>query len=159
MASRCTKRGLGWVSGRTSSWKGWLGAGTGCPGKWWSHCPWKHIKDMGLWWLATWFSGGFGSVRLMVGRDYLKNLFLCKWFYETGHRWCSIFWHAVSNLRGLQAGQMLVLSHFPLSLFQRLSTSIKPLISKFLLNGNTRRNFCCLRDIRPDIFLVFLLWQ
>lgn len=39
--------GLDWVSGRVSSWKGWLGTATGCPKKWWYFCPWKYLKMCG----------------------------------------------------------------------------------------------------------------
>lgn len=153
IASRCTRGGLDWVLGGISSWEGWIGAGTGFPGKWWSHCPWKRIRDMWIWWLAKWFSGGLGSVRLMVRLDYLKDLFLRKWFYETGHSWCFIFWHAVysvwaagwSDVDSFLPHEKKVMSrHYPLWK--------NHLISKFLLNGNTRRN-------KTWHFLVFLLWQ
>jgi len=32
---------------------------------------------------GTWFSGGLGSARLMVGLDDLKGLFHPKWFYDS----------------------------------------------------------------------------
>ena len=36
-----------------------------------------------MWRLGTWFRGGLGSVRLMVGLDDLKGLFQPKRFYES----------------------------------------------------------------------------
>ena len=36
-----------------------------------------------MWHLGTWFSGGLGSVRFMVGLDDLKGLFQSKWFYDS----------------------------------------------------------------------------
>ena len=38
--------------------------------------PWSSSSCL----LRTWFSGGFGSVRFMVGLDDLKGLFRPKWF-------------------------------------------------------------------------------
>ncbi|KAK4815871.1 hypothetical protein QYF61_009922 [Mycteria americana] len=38
--------------------------GTGCPGKWLSHHPWKYLKDVWMRCLWTWCSGGLGSVSL-----------------------------------------------------------------------------------------------
>jgi len=41
--------------------------------------------------LGTWFSGGIGSVRLMVGLD-LEGLLQPKWFYDSvAWRWCAFF--------------------------------------------------------------------
>ena len=36
-----------------------------------------------MWCLGTWFSGGLGSVTLMVGLDDLKGLFQPKRFYDS----------------------------------------------------------------------------
>ena len=36
-----------------------------------------------MWHLWTWFSGGLGSVRFMVGLDDLKGLFQPKWLYDS----------------------------------------------------------------------------
>jgi len=55
--------------------KGLSSIGMGCPGKWWSHHPWRYLHDLEIWCLGTWFSGGLGSVRLMVGLSDLKGLF------------------------------------------------------------------------------------
>lgn len=32
---------LGWILGKNSSWKEWLGTGACCPGGWWGHHPWR----------------------------------------------------------------------------------------------------------------------
>jgi len=37
---------LYWILGKISSLKEWLSIGTGCPVKWWSHHPWRYLKDM-----------------------------------------------------------------------------------------------------------------
>ena len=36
--------GLDWILGDISSLKGLSSAGTGFPGKWWSHHPWRYLK-------------------------------------------------------------------------------------------------------------------
>jgi len=40
-----------------------------------------------MWYLGTWFSGGLGSVSLMLGLDDLKGFFQPKLFYDSmgGH--------------------------------------------------------------------------
>jgi len=60
---------------------------TGCPEKWLSRHPWRYLKDVCMWQLGTWFSGGLGSVRLMIGPDDLKGLFQPKLFYD----WVELF--------------------------------------------------------------------
>jgi len=42
----------------------------------------EYLKDMQVWCLATWFSGGLGSARLMIRLD-LKGLFQPKRFYDS----------------------------------------------------------------------------
>jgi len=37
--------GLGLISGRISSWRGWSGIGTCCPGQCWGPHPWRHLGD------------------------------------------------------------------------------------------------------------------
>jgi len=32
------------------------GAGTGCPGRWWTHCPWSCSRNVWLFYWGTWFS-------------------------------------------------------------------------------------------------------
>lgn len=45
----------------------------------WNKLPRKVVESLSLEvGQAMWFTGGFGSVRLMVGLDYLKDLFLRK---------------------------------------------------------------------------------
>ena len=35
------------VSGKEFlNWCKWSGAGTGCPGRWWSHCPWRCSRNI-----------------------------------------------------------------------------------------------------------------
>lgn len=60
--------------------------GTGCPVKWCCHhswrylSTWRHLKDVQMWPLRTWFSCGLGRAALMV-KD-LKCLFQPKLFYD-----------------------------------------------------------------------------
>jgi len=42
----CVMGGLDWILGKISLLKEWSGIGTGCPGKWWSHHPWRHSKHV-----------------------------------------------------------------------------------------------------------------
>jgi len=60
-----------------------VNTGTCCPGKWWSHCPCRYLKNVWMWCLGAWFSGGFGSVRLTVGLHHLKGPFQPKLFYDS----------------------------------------------------------------------------
>ena len=46
MASSCSRGGLDWMLGKISSPKGLLSIGTGCPGKWLSHHPWRYLKNV-----------------------------------------------------------------------------------------------------------------
>ena len=41
MASSCARGDSGWMLGNTSFSRVWSGTGMGCPGRWWSHCPWR----------------------------------------------------------------------------------------------------------------------
>jgi len=34
------------ILGEISSLKEWSGIGPGCPGRWWSHHPWRHSKNV-----------------------------------------------------------------------------------------------------------------
>ncbi|PKU46842.1 hypothetical protein llap_2815 [Limosa lapponica baueri] len=52
------------------------------PRKWWNHHPWRYLKDGQMWCLRTWFSGGFGSLRLTVGLDDLTGPFQPRRFYD-----------------------------------------------------------------------------
>jgi len=49
MSSSCTRRGSHCIRGNISSQKELWCAGTGCPGRWWSHCPWRYSKTVWLW--------------------------------------------------------------------------------------------------------------
>ena len=73
MASSCTRAGLDWIFGKISSLKEWSGTGTGCPGQWGSHHPWRGSKTMQMWHLGTWFSRR-GGVGLAVWLDDLRSL-------------------------------------------------------------------------------------
>lgn len=35
--------------------------GTACPGQWLNHHPWKDLKDVWMWYLRAWVSGGLAS--------------------------------------------------------------------------------------------------
>lgn len=43
-ASNCTRSGLDWILGKIGSLEKWINIGKGCPGKQWSHQPWKASK-------------------------------------------------------------------------------------------------------------------
>ena len=51
-----TSGGASWVLGEISPLKEWSGIGMGCPGRWWSHHPWKRSRNMEAWHLGTWES-------------------------------------------------------------------------------------------------------
>lgn len=55
------------------------------PGRWLIHHPWGCLKDMWIRHLGTQFIGGFGSVRLLVGSNDLRDSFQLKWSYDTIH--------------------------------------------------------------------------
>jgi len=40
------KEGLDWILGKISLLKEWSGIGIGCPGRWWSHHPWRYLKNV-----------------------------------------------------------------------------------------------------------------
>jgi len=46
MASSCNREGLNWVLGKITLLKELWSIGTGCPGKWYSHHPWRCSKDV-----------------------------------------------------------------------------------------------------------------
>ena len=48
---------------------------------------WRYLKDVQMWCLGTWFSGGLGSIRLTLGLDDLKGPFQPKWFYDSMILW------------------------------------------------------------------------
>ena len=49
MALRCPRGGSGQILGSISSLKEWSGIGTGCPGRWWSPCPWRCSRAVEMW--------------------------------------------------------------------------------------------------------------
>lgn len=70
-ASGCTRGGLDRESGIISSWKGWFGIGTGCPGRWGSLRPWRYLKAVALRAVVR----GWHSVGHADGRDDLEYHF------------------------------------------------------------------------------------
>ena len=74
LASSCIRGGLDWILGKISLLKEWSGIGTGCPGKWWSHHPWRGSKTVWMWHFKTWFNR-YGGDGLTVGLDDLRGLF------------------------------------------------------------------------------------
>jgi len=81
--SSCTRGVLDWILGKLSSLKGLSNIGIGCPVRWLSHHPWRHLKDMWMWCLGTWFSDGFGSVRITVRLDVIKGPLQPEWYYDS----------------------------------------------------------------------------
>jgi len=77
MASSCAKEGSGWTLGNTTL-KGWSGTGMGCPGKWWSHRPWRcsrngwmlcwgtWLSENHWWWVNGWTGWSCGSFPTLV---------------------------------------------------------------------------------------------
>lgn len=71
--------GLDQIAGRISSQKGWLAFGTGCPGRWQSCYPWRNLRNVGMWSLGKWFSGGL-KLHLKMAKQHpceLLNLLPC----------------------------------------------------------------------------------
>jgi len=46
MASSCVMGGSDRISGKISTLKEWSGIGTGCPGRWLGHHPWRRSKNV-----------------------------------------------------------------------------------------------------------------
>jgi len=59
MVLSCTRGGSGWILGKKNSLKEWLSIGTGCPQRWWGHCPWRCSRNVKMWHSGTWFSGQY----------------------------------------------------------------------------------------------------
>jgi len=53
-ASHCTRRGPDWILGTISSQEWWC-TGTGCPGRWWSHHPWRCSRNIEVWYWGMWW--------------------------------------------------------------------------------------------------------
>ena len=56
MASSCAREDSGWTLGNTTSLRERSGAGMGCPGRWWSHRPWRCSRKVWMLCWGTWFS-------------------------------------------------------------------------------------------------------
>ena len=100
MGGNCLREGWDQILGKISLRKEWSGIGTGCPGQWGSHHPWRRSKTVQIRHLRTWFSGGLGSVRT-VGLDDLRGLVQPKWLCDfiLQSRWCP--WCAASSLHNV----------------------------------------------------------
>lgn len=74
VTSSCSIGGLDRMSGRHfSSWKGWAGIWTGCPGRRW--VPWRCLRDVWTLHFGTWFSGELIRFHSVDGRTWWP------WFY------------------------------------------------------------------------------
>lgn len=91
MALSCSSGGSHWTSGRISSRvvkESVVRIGRGCPGMWWSHCPWKRSRNNWMWYLVLW-SNPHGGVQSNTEHDDLRDLFQYQWF--RGSKWDSSF--------------------------------------------------------------------
>ena len=89
-ALSCTRGGSVWILGRISSQKERWGSGTSCPGRWWSHCPWKCSRNMeiptegcGLEWSQTWLMIGLDDLS-SVANLYDSVIYDSRWFQDVG---------------------------------------------------------------------------
>ena len=64
---------------KKTSQKEWWGSGTGCPGEWWSHRPWRCSRNTWMWQWGTWLgmswpldSDGHGGNELATGLHILE---------------------------------------------------------------------------------------
>mgnify|MGYP001856499587 CR=1 FL=1 len=64
----------GWILGKISSQNEWWGSGTGCPGRWWSHHPWRCSRTVWMWHWGTWLVGMVG-MGWWLGPEDLSGLF------------------------------------------------------------------------------------
>ena len=94
MALSCAMGGSGWTLGNTTYLKQWSGTGMGCPGRWWSHRPWRFSRNVWTlcwgtwfnenywWWVDGWTGWSCGSFPILV----------ILWFYEiTNKKFCVCF--------------------------------------------------------------------
>jgi len=70
------------VLGNIPSQKEWWRSGTGCAGRWWSHCPWRHSRTVQMWHWGTHLAVWCCWV-LTVGLNNLSSLFQPLWFYDS----------------------------------------------------------------------------
>ena len=73
----------GWTLGDSAFPEEWSGTGMGCPGRWWSHRPWRCSRNI---------VEGHGLVRAIgnrwtVGLDDFVGLFQLLWFYASMILW------------------------------------------------------------------------
>jgi len=54
VASASARGGSRWILGNISSLKEWCCSVTGCPGRWWSHHPWRSSRTVWMWHWGTW---------------------------------------------------------------------------------------------------------
>lgn len=84
MASSCTKGDSGWTLENTSL-KEWSGSGMGCPGRGWSHRPWRCWRKVYMLYWVTWeillIGGRLGWMILEVFSNLGNSMIL--WFYAT----------------------------------------------------------------------------
>jgi len=140
MASSCVRGGLGWILGKISLQKERSGIGTGCPGRWWCHHPWRGSKNVQIWHFRTWFSR-CGGVGLTFGLDDLRALFQLNdsaiLSVVTGRPRCDRARHACGHCQ---------LRHLPLS-DRRL-----PLCYRYLNTDSCK--YCCLHTEMPHFTLA-----
>ena len=92
----------------------------GCPGRWWSHCPWRCSRTVEVWYWRTCFSGNtYGKWN--VGLRDLRGLFQPQWFYDTMTLCYCYFWFSF----------FLYLLFTPLSLFNFFSVVVITFIILF----------------------------
>jgi len=117
----------------------WWGTGTGCPGRWWSHCPWRCSRNVEMWHWGTWFSGHNGG-GLMVELEDISGLFQPSWFYEMG----SWKWIRLLSIEYGQKNEMSVPD-----LFHSFSCAMENHGKNFLVPSSYAAqhvNLCCHRS-------------
>lgn len=62
---------------------GWSGFGIGCPGRWWSHHPWRGSRGVWIWLWVMWFRGYSGIAGWTAGLDVLEGPFQPWWFCDS----------------------------------------------------------------------------
>jgi len=82
ITSSCARGDSGWILESISSLKEWSGTGTGCPGRWWSHHPWRCSRNLYRLYLWTWFSGEILLVNGWLDRRSCRSFptLLILWF-------------------------------------------------------------------------------
>ena len=78
----CARGGSGWILGTISSQKEQWGSGTGCPGRWWSHHPWRCSRNTEMWHWETWAVGVgwcLDLVILEISSNLYDSMILIQW--------------------------------------------------------------------------------